>query len=432
MVNLPAEKISKVSTLTQLNEIFPNLHNLPIIYNHKILNLTNTKFNFMGKTALVLSGGGFRGAFQAGALKVLKENWNKIEPGEPEFKFNIVAGVSAGALNGLLVAQNKFDELLELWNSIGENGVEEIYTSDFIDTHFDKSLSKPKIKFKFDWNNLRKHFPKTTRNIVFKALFNRKNLFHTLEDELYNFKSLADNSNLFQLIKKYARKEFFEECSYKCGYVSLNTGDFYSVDICDFETDEDFAKGVLASSAMPTVWPPVDKIRVNGAVHEQCVDGGIRNVSPLRAVIEDIKKDSNPDEYTIIIINCSTGKIQPENFAQKNIAQIGLRSLIDIAITEIFNNDIREFLTKNHIVKQIEQQHPGEVIYDFDFENRRTGKPLVYFKSILIQPDDNVLGDTLTATKKQIRERIEHGIYKADLALNIHKKTDKNNRMTIV
>jgi NTE family protein len=32
------------------------------------------------KTALVLSGGGFKGAFQVGALKYLKDNWSKIDP----------------------------------------------------------------------------------------------------------------------------------------------------------------------------------------------------------------------------------------------------------------------------------------------------------------------------------------------------------------
>ena len=49
-----------------------------------------------------------------------------------EMKFNIVAGVSAGSLNGYMVASDQMEKLEELWNAIGKNGVEEIYTSDFI------------------------------------------------------------------------------------------------------------------------------------------------------------------------------------------------------------------------------------------------------------------------------------------------------------
>lgn len=386
----------------------------------------------MGKTALVLSGGGFRGAFQAGALKVLKENWSRIDPANPSMKFHIVSGVSAGALNGLLVAQNKFDELLELWDKIGHNGVGEIYTSDFIDTNFDKDADQPPLRFKVEWETIRKHFPKTTKNLLLKAIFARRALFQSFGREFQELKALADNEPLFEKIKKYALRENLADCSYKCGYVSLDSGTFYSVNACDFLSDNDFARGVLASSTMPIVWPPVDSINVNGALHRQCVDGGIRNVSPLRDVIDDIKNDESPDEYTIIIINCSTGKINPADYSKKNLAQIALRSLSDIAITEIFNNDIREFITKNYLVKQIRDKYPGEVVYDYDFENQTRGKPLKYFKAIIIQPDANMLGDPLTANARQIHARMEHGIYKAKMALDLHEEAHRDNKTTVV
>src|SRR5690348_7412796 len=87
----------------------------------------------MKKYALVLSGGGFKGAFQIGALRHLKEHWSIVNPSSPEMKFDIVAGVSVGSLNGVLTASNQFDELEKLWLDIGAD-VENIYTSDFIDT----------------------------------------------------------------------------------------------------------------------------------------------------------------------------------------------------------------------------------------------------------------------------------------------------------
>jgi len=52
------------------------------------------------RLGLVLEGGGARGAYQAGVLKAL------FEAG---YKFDGVAGTSVGALNGVMVAQNRFE-----------------------------------------------------------------------------------------------------------------------------------------------------------------------------------------------------------------------------------------------------------------------------------------------------------------------------------
>ena len=68
------------------------------------------------KFALVLSGGGFKGAFQVGALNYLKDNWNHIAPEAGPMHFDIIAGVSVGALNGAMMAMGKQDELNELWD----------------------------------------------------------------------------------------------------------------------------------------------------------------------------------------------------------------------------------------------------------------------------------------------------------------------------
>lgn len=386
----------------------------------------------MTKIALVLSGGGFRGAFQVGAMQALKENWQKIKPGKSEPIFDIVSGVSVGALNGLLMAQNKLTDLEDIWTKIGENGLSEIYHSEFIDTHLDQDTDNPKLKYKISWRTIKDYFPETAHNLLSKAIFNRKAIFNSFEGEFRKIRSLADNSPLLEKLRKYARKERFDKCRFKCGFVSLDDGNYYSVNACDFDSDEDFAKGVLASTSMPIIWAPVDQVSVVGKKIKQCVDGGIRCVSPLRYIIEDIKNDSSPEEYTVIVINCSTGKINKEDYRYKNIAEIALRSLDDIAITEIFNNDIRDFVTKNDFVKQIKEIHPEETVYDYNFEKNQRGKPLFYFKSIIIQPDENILGDPLTANARQIKMRIEHGRSKALMALDIHKNSEPGNRTTIV
>ena len=59
--------------------------------------------------ALCLQGGGAKGAFQAGAIKALKEHG---------YKFNCVVGASVGCLNAAMVALGKIDELYELWETL--------------------------------------------------------------------------------------------------------------------------------------------------------------------------------------------------------------------------------------------------------------------------------------------------------------------------
>src|SRR5688500_19361952 len=114
---------------------------------------------------------------------------------------------------------------------------------------------------------------------------------------------------------------------------------------------------------IPIVNIPVKKITVvlNGKEHtiDKSVDGGIRNVSPLADVIEEINNDDPQNEYTIIIINCNSGTVNFERYEDANIAGIALRALQDITITEIFNNDVAEFLRINDIIDQVRSAHPG-------------------------------------------------------------------------
>ena len=386
----------------------------------------------MKRVALVLSGGGFKGAFQLGALKYLKENWVKFDPDNNVMKFDIVAGVSVGSLNGLLVASDKFDELENLWNTVAKNGVGEIYTSGIIDTKPTTGNPNPELKMSLSWDAVKSYFPKTMKNILWRFIFNREAFMAAFREDFSNFKSIADNTPLKTKLTAYAKRADIRNCMYICGYVSLNDGQYYSAKHTDFTTDSDFVNGILASTAMPIIWDPVDRINTINGQQKYSVDGGIRNVSPLGDVIREINKESSPDEYTIIIINCSSGEILEDNYEKKNIAQIALRSLDDIAITEVFNNDIKEFIDKNYILKQLKDKLPDEDIYDYDYSERTRGKILKPFNTVIIQPSGDVLGDTLLANDILINRRIEHGRQKAEEALNQYLHDSSGMKMIIV
>lgn len=68
----------------------------------------------MGKRALVLAGGGSRGAYQIGVWKALRELG---------INFDIVTGSSVGALNGALMVQGDYDAAIKLWENISSKDV---------------------------------------------------------------------------------------------------------------------------------------------------------------------------------------------------------------------------------------------------------------------------------------------------------------------
>lgn len=300
------------------------------------------------KIALVLSGGGAKGAFQFGAIKYIEEH---IKPTIPAFDYSFIAGVSVGALNGVMLAMGKYTLLKEIWNTISDG---EVYKG---------SLS---------WIS------------VVKILFGAKSVLSNkpLRDKLRQHVTLQEvHSDKYEL---------------RIGAVSLVTGEYRAFKPSDFDNDEDFRNAVLSSTAIPVIWKPVKEIRLkNNQVFQNAVDGGIRNVSPLGDVIND-------DPSEVIIINCSAPGIQLgiDTDASKNIFTIAKRSLTEITIDEIFNSDISEFLRINRLVAQATQQ--GCTLTKPD------GSPYKAFKTILIQPDKD-LGDTLDFSQDIIQFRIAEG-----------------------
>lgn len=72
--------------------------------------------------ALVLSGGGARGAYQAGIIDYLRLS-RQIPEGWPLQPYGAIAGTSVGALNGYFVATGQYGLLRNLWYSIADQNV---------------------------------------------------------------------------------------------------------------------------------------------------------------------------------------------------------------------------------------------------------------------------------------------------------------------
>lgn len=376
------------------------------------------------KYALVLSGGGFKGAFQLGVLNYLKEHWTAIT-GEQKLHFDIIAGVSVGSLNGCMLSMNKLHELNNLWDMIAEHGVEEVYTSDIIDT-----TNRDELNIQLNYEHLKQRFfPDFQLKIGFWQAINLllfkkkrepffKKLIASLAQEaggyFKQFKSLASNLPLFEKLNTLVQLEAIQsDTKFYSGFVSLEDGTYHSTVHTDFAANEEFVKAILASTAMPIVWEPVPEIKTRDNTYRQSVDGGLVNVNPLGEVIGLIHQDPEPDtEYQIFIVNCNTGTVEPDlKAAGYNIGQIALRALDEITIAEVFRNDLESFIRVNDMVLQ----SGDKPLYDFDFKTKkRSDKKLIAFKYALVDPLPGALGNTLLASRELIDKRIKHGWDRAE------------------
>lgn len=357
----------------------------------------------MKKTALILSGGGFKGSYQVGALNYIAENWTLITGKPGLMKFDVVAGVSVGALNGGMVAMDKLSELDELWSLVAKNGGKEIYESAILDNRGNFKPDEQKLSEMIPGLSFCRKAFLTACGSWLKGKGFKPALISViaqkLKENLSGIRSLATNKALFKKLEEHFSIDYFpDDTQFICGFVSLTEGSYYSAGVQDFRSDEDLVNAVLASTSMPVVWEPVSAIHFKDQVLKDLADGGIRNVSPLGDVIEHISHDDEEAEYEFFIINCNNGRLQARGEEPLNIASIALRSLNDIAMAEIFSNDIDQFLMINDLVRQAS---PKELIVK--------GRKLRTFSFHLIQPSGFASGSSLNLEMENILGLKERG-----------------------
>lgn len=241
------------------------------------------------KKALVLGGGSLKGAFQAGAVMALFESG---------FAPDHVYGISVGGLNATFIASEACQQYADTgtidWPKVGRQLIE----------FWIRNITKPD-----DVAVLRSRF-----RMGYDTLMSR-------------FDGLLDNSPLRNLIKSCIHVEAIKggPIGIKVGAVDIIQGDMVYADA----HDPDFLEYVYASSSLPFLMPAV---QVGGDHRRAYLDGGLREVAPLRVAIEDGATD-------IACVACHAKKIYNEKFNYRNFLNLVDR-VKDITVNQLVNNDI--------------------------------------------------------------------------------------------
>lgn len=204
---------------------------------------------------IALSGGAALGSYQAGALRAFYEAGLDIR---------CVAGSSIGALNGYLAATRDIDRMIAFWKNIDQKRL--ITIQSFTKLFFSASTS-------------------------------------LLTDQIQR-KLVEDTVNLAALQKS--------GITYICAAISINTGKLHYFRGNEAQTDRQLRDYVLASAAVPGVFPPVQ------LGEELFMDGGLVRNTPIEA-LEGERVDC------IVAIS-----MEPEYYPEEKISntgQIALRTL---------------------------------------------------------------------------------------------------------
>lgn len=247
------------------------------------------------KNALVLSGGGAKGAYQIGALKEIER--------QLDIDFDVIAGVSVGAINGAMLATGQKEVLYSLWRTIKEEDIQKR-----------KPLLGLALKYAL-------HEVGISSNPPF---------------------SLYDNSAIKRKLKNFLRHKSLE-VPFHAGRVNIDNGQYASA-----TNPKDLDRQVLASASIPIIWDPVD------LYGSKWVDGGIRNISPIGDVI-----GYNPDN--VFVITTESYNVTRSGGTPDDIVDMATNSL-GVMLKEIFNEDLKRYLEINEFVQQATDE--GFALYD--------------------------------------------------------------------
>lgn len=204
------------------------------------------------RRALVMPGGGGRGAYQVGVAKALFESG---------LKFDMAFGTSIGALNAAFIAQGEIKRLEEIWCNL-----------------------RPWDIFKLP------NAQQLGRMVLGRKL------------------GMLDTGPLEDILRKEADLRRIKQSDMKVRVVTTDLCSLETrmVNLEDVATTGELVDLLMATSAVPIAFPPR---QLQG--HGLWVDGGLVKNTPLRAAI-----DSGADEIFMVLLHPETVNICPANMWQ--------------------------------------------------------------------------------------------------------------------
>jgi NTE family protein len=296
---------------------------------------------------LVLAGGSVKGAFQAGVIKALAEKG---------FQPEVIYGISAGSLNAAFLVNALGQQKLDGQIISFQQAADDLW--DFWETRITNPacLSKPLSMFELGWTALTK-----------------------------KFRGLVSTDPLRELIQEVLslRNLQASPVGLHIGAVNIMEGRIHYVD----PSNPDFMDYLMASSAVPILMPVV---KIRGEERRSYLDGGLRDVTPVRKALDD-------GGNHIVCISCHPEAIEGGFFDSGDLLALVDR-VMDIAVNEILNADLRETILINNALPA-----DGTVVMEGPYR----GFQRVNLESI--RPIQPINIDIQRFTKLDIRRMLEVG-----------------------
>lgn len=294
----------------------------------------------MVKRALVISGGGSKGAWGVGVAKALVQ--------EKGHQYSTVIGTSTGSLMGPLILGNDFSRLEEAYTSVTQKDI-------------------------FNVNPFKKNGDMKTTKVIFRLIGGKE--------------TLGESENLRDLIKEFFNVSLFNKLrnnpnlKFGATVTSLTSAKSEVKYLNNTIAYNDIVDWIWASANTPMFMSNLDKD------NEQWVDGGLKDFVSIREVVQN----GLADEIDVIIHN--TRDLTDTNWNQKGIVSLLLR-IIGIFSADVAENDIS---TANLLVDNLSHEIPINFYFMKKAQTNLIGNSLVFDKDkmqqILQEGFDDVVND---------------------------------------
>jgi len=231
-----------------------NLHKF-----HDKINMQMRWGRMSKKLGLCLTGGGGRGAYQAGAMKALAELGILSQ-------IQAFSGTSIGAANAAIVASRDIDTVKDIWFTIPKDSWKH-------EVSFLKKLIKERVRAIDEGIYCIDTFETILKDQIDHEVLKQKEVFVTVSE------GGPEEKGLFELVK--ATYMHYMKKDSKVLYLPLKE-----------LTREETIKAIIASCSIPLIFPAVSM------EHKKYYDGGVFDNIPIKPLI-----DSGCDEIIIIHLN---------------------------------------------------------------------------------------------------------------------------------